>query len=336
MAFRSLSKSEKAYIQASLQAKSPLRGDGRAPHEFRTVVLETGAVALANGSARVNIGRAADESTGGTEVLAAAKLEVEDIGAGKDGVDGGRIACTVSCSPAAYPHLANAALDDLQHDYTAIVHDVLAHASLRPPGLGIVPGRKAWLLTLDLMVLSDAGGVYDALFVAARAALWDTRVPKTRAVEYRPGRGSRGEGDMDVDAETQSGLDTRQLTDVAADFELEDYWDEGPVLGGRDMWPVSITLNLFPGVHFLDATSQEEAATPLRLLLVYSFAAKSAPALQGMHLLGTGDIDLTRIKSLVKDGEKYALEMYTALNTKLKDEDIRRTNKAQQKFSASR
>ena len=98
MAFKSLSKSEKAYIQTSLQAQSPLRGDGRLLHEFRAVTLQTGIVSIANGSAHINLGRSFDENTGGTEVLAAAKLEVEDISSsvGSGGVEGGRIVCTVS------------------------------------------------------------------------------------------------------------------------------------------------------------------------------------------------------------------------------------------------
>ncbi|KAH9171319.1 ribosomal protein S5 domain 2-type protein [Lactarius sanguifluus] len=338
MAFKTLSKSEKSYIQASLRAQQPLRGDGRSLHQFRSVTLQTGVAPIANGSALLNLGRSTDESIGGTEILAAAKLEVEDIGPASSGVEGGRIACVVSCSPAAYSYLPAAALDDLQHDYSTVLHGVFSHASLRPPNLGIIPGRKAWLLTLDLMVLSDAGNVYDALFMAARAALWDTRVPKTRAVEYRRGIGgkAKGDSDMDVDPESQSGLDTRSKPS-ATDFELEDSWDEGPVLGGRDTWPVCITLNLFPGLHFLDATTQEEAAAPIRLLLVYSFSAKSpAAALHGMHLLGVGNVDLAQVELLVKEGEKYALDIYTALNAKLKDEELRRTDKARLKFSSVR
>jgi len=85
--------------------------------------------------------------------------------------------------------------------------------------------------------------------MAARAALWDTRVPRTRAVEYRPD--TKKEGDMDVDTELQSALDTRPSTNApATDFELEDYWDDGAVLGGRDVWPVSVTLNLVPVFFF--------------------------------------------------------------------------------------
>jgi len=99
-------------------------------------------------------------------------------------------------------------------------------------------------------VLSDAGNVHDALFMAARAALWDTKVPRTRAVEYHHPPDKK-EGDMDVDAELQSGLDTKTSNVPATDFELEDYWDDGAVLGGRDVWPVSVTLNLVPFFPFL-------------------------------------------------------------------------------------
>lgn len=113
------------------------------------------------------------------------------------------------------------------------------------------------MLALDLLILSDAGNVYDALFMAARAALCDTKVPRTRLVEMqvvKKGKraglaGGRGETkgivddvaeDMDVDA---SGLDTRQYT-KAQDFDLPDYWDEGEELEGKERWPVAVTLNV--------------------------------------------------------------------------------------------
>lgn len=91
----SISKSERSYIQASLHATSPLRADGRGLSDYRMVFLETGIAPLANGSARVNVGKVPQEGGGGTEVIAAVKLEVEDIQSG-DGVEGGRVVCNVS------------------------------------------------------------------------------------------------------------------------------------------------------------------------------------------------------------------------------------------------
>lgn len=126
---------------------------------------------------------------------------------------------------------------------TTILHQTLSHPSLHPPNLAILPGKKSWLLNLDLIVLSDAGNIFDALFMAARAALWDTKVPRTRTVGYRARKGKAGgPGDMDVD-ETPSLFETRQIN-VETDFELPDYWDEGEVLGGREKWPVCVTLNV--------------------------------------------------------------------------------------------
>ncbi|OBZ72768.1 Exosome complex component RRP42 [Grifola frondosa] len=353
----SISKSERSYIQSSLLAPTPLRADGRSLLDYRTVLLETGVAPLANGSAKLNIGKMSHEGGGGTEVLAAVKLEVEDVELG-DGADGGRVACSVAwcvqspnppcraariteyckgSSPSAYPHLSSNALDDLQYDLTMVLQQTLAHPSLHPPNLGILPHKKSWLLNLDIVVLADAGNVVDALFMAARAALWDTKVPQTRPVQYRawePAPSAGDSGDMDVDqGPGGSGLDTRMLARIAADFELPDYWDEGEVLGGREKWPVCITLNVLPPVHFIDATPPEEASTALRILLMFSFPPSSPPKLQSMRYLGPGELNLAQIKSLIADGEKYARELHTALETKLRDEDLRRNVKAPEKFA---
>src|ERR1700761_1395919 len=101
----SISKAEISYLQAGLTSNPPLRADGRALHEFRTISLETGTAPLANGSAHLNVGKNPHNGGGGTEVLAAAKLEVENVDPGRDeGVDGGRIVCSVSwCAPTSHP-----------------------------------------------------------------------------------------------------------------------------------------------------------------------------------------------------------------------------------------
>ncbi|KAF5370520.1 hypothetical protein D9615_010352 [Tricholomella constricta] len=249
----------------------------------------------------------------------------------------------VASSPSAYPHLSSSALDDLQADLTILLHQTLSHRSLHPKNLGILPKKKSWLLNLDVLVLSDAGNILDALFMASRAALWDTRVPRTRGVEYkaRPQKAGGdttaqgGRGDMDVDEDTQSGFDTRTIH-KATDFELPDYWDEGEPLDGRAQWPVSVTLNLEHPIHFLDATAQEEAATPLRLLLAFSFPSPASPVMQAMRMLGPGELAPSHLKELVKVGEQYAREISTALNSKLKEEDIRRNQKAREIFELHR
>ncbi|KAF7324787.1 RNase-PH domain-containing protein [Mycena kentingensis (nom. inval.)] len=300
----SISRSEVSYIQSGLLSTPPLRSDGRALHEYRSVSLETGVAPLANGSAHINIGRNPNNNGGGTEVLAAAKLEVENIGAGYEGVEGGRIVCTVSCSPAAYPHLLPSALDDLQQDMATVLHQTLSHRSLHPANLAILPQKKSWLLNLDCVILADSGNAYDALFMAARAALWDCKVPLTRGVQFKApnAKTSKPEaGEMDVDSVPQSGFDTRSIS-RAVDFELPDYWDEGKPLDGRDQWPVCVTVNVAAPVHYLDAMLQEEAATPLRLLLVFSFPSGAPPNLHAMRTLGTGELEMDQLRDLITNG----------------------------------
>ncbi|KAG6813841.1 hypothetical protein H0H92_006785 [Tricholoma furcatifolium] len=330
-----LSKAEVTYIQAGLVASPSSRADGRALLGFRSVALETGVAPLANGSARLSIGRNPQGGGGGTEVIAATKLEVETIDENSEGRDEGRIVCTVSCSPSAYPHLSTNALDDLQTDLTTLLHSILSHTSLHPRNLGILKAKKSWLLNLDVLILSDAGNILDAIFMASRAALSDTRVPRTRGVEYKARKSAdREKGGMEVDQEPQSGFDTRVIP-KATDFELPDYWDEGEVLDGRERWPIAVTLNLESNTHFLDATAQEEAAVSLRLALLFSFQEGGA-ILQGTRMLGPGELNLSRLKELIQVGEGYARDLFVALNAKLKDEDVRRNQKARERFKLHR
>ncbi|KIJ53408.1 hypothetical protein M422DRAFT_155461 [Sphaerobolus stellatus SS14] len=301
------SKSEISYIQSSLLADEPLRTGGRSLLDFRSIQLETGVVMQTNGSARVNIG--------GTEIIAACKLEVEDVDSG-EGVDGGHISCAVSCSPSAYPHLSPSSLDELQYDFSQVLNSVISDKSLRPSNLTIIPGRKSWLINLDCIVLSDAGNVYDALFIVARAALCDSRVPMTRPIEYKAPQKASG------DIMDESGLDTRQAT-KAADFELRDYWSDGEILEGNNRWPLCITMNLISSKHFLDATSLEDAAVPLRLLLIFSCPSSQSATLQGIRLLGSGEMAPSQTKTLLEAGEKYAKELFKTIDAALSAEQAR-------------
>lgn len=152
--------------------------------------------------------------------------------------------CCKGSSPAAYPHLSSSGLDDLSYDMTIILNQCISHPSLHPKNLGIIPRRKSWLLNLDAIVLSDSGNVYDALFLAARSALWDTKVPRTRSVQYQPKSNVPSDQDVEMAADGSGSIfNTRELTRTA-DFELTDYWDEGEPLQISQEWPVCVTLNL--------------------------------------------------------------------------------------------
>ena len=173
---------------------------------------------------------------------------------------------------------------------------------------------------LDLLILSDSGNILDALFLASAAALHDTRVPRTRSIEYKAIKSYAGDRltSENADARTeQSGQETRTQK-APVDFELMDYWDEGEPLKTEVTWPVCITLNLvrrliyasrigthkilqLPPIHYLDATSMDESSISSRLMLLFSCGG-TGPHLQGMRLLGEGELDSQTIKPLLRVG----------------------------------
>jgi len=71
--------------------------------------------------------------------------------------------------------------------------------------------------------------------------------------------------------------------------------------------------------------------------------------LQGTHLLGAGEVILSQLEELIKVrlirttllailkcsqiGERHAKEIYSALEAKLRDEHLRRNQKAREKFA---
>jgi len=65
-------------------------------------------------------------------------------------------------------------------------------------------------------------------------------------------------------------------------------------------------------VHFLDATSQEEAAMPLRVLLMFSFDSSQSANVHGMRTIGSGELTSTQLADLlkVKTLKTYSFKIY--------------------------
>jgi exosome complex component RRP42 len=133
-------------------------------------------------------------------------------------------------SLAAYPSLSSNALDGLQSDLTILLESVLP--SISPFNQS---GHRARQESLGCKIrrggVRGRGNVVDCLMLACRAALWDTKVPRPKRVEYRAPRRHPTQGDvgMDVDVDREAGkgggLETKGVS-TATDFELTDYWDK--------------------------------------------------------------------------------------------------------------
>jgi exosome complex component RRP42 len=81
-----------------------------------------------------------------------------------------------------------------------------AGAALDMAALGIQKGKTAWVLQVDALVLNAEGSLLDALSIAVKAALADTKIPKVTAVAG-PGAEDPMELELDDDPEECARLD---------------------------------------------------------------------------------------------------------------------------------
>lgn len=163
-------------------------------------------ITQASGSCRVTI-------DGGTDVLVGVKVEVGsiepdvdaeeeedpsanadqgDVDAGTIAVkdrDRGRIVCNVECSPSATRVFDPRQVEEMCNEYSQLMNRVLnaPHGGIDLKALCIIPGSTCWILNIDALVLDYGGNLLDAIFLATRGALHNTRIPRA-TVEQSDGR----------------------------------------------------------------------------------------------------------------------------------------------------
>lgn len=126
-------------------------------------------------------------------------------------------------------------------DLSTMLNTALTSALTPSPQLTIVPNKKSWLLNIDALVLADCGNIFDTILVAIRGALWDLRIPRTRGIEFEARDVRDNAGNQDS---MKALLKQRRRVATGAEFDLEDYWDEGEHLKIRSTLPIGMTLNL--------------------------------------------------------------------------------------------
>lgn len=181
----------------------------------------------------------------------------------------------------------------------------------------MLPSSKAWVLYLDVLILSSLGGnVLDLAIIAARSALAATRIPVTKSVGYEPEVGDK-EG-VGIEDAGISGLVKGGKAGVnAVDFELVDGgWDAGERLTAWEELPVALTMNMvrvlgpsslaragsltpyhlqINQLPHLDGTTLEEAATSSQV--VFSFTSKGD--ICNIKQIGEGEIEFARLMPLL-------------------------------------
>ncbi|KAJ3272930.1 Exosome complex component RRP42 [Terramyces sp. JEL0728] len=264
-----ISRVEKDYISKGIAAG--IRNDGRAQNESRQLYLETGIINQASGSCRVSV-------QSGTEVLVGIKVSVGDIQeldsrdedeeSTKNKNDVGRIVCSVECSPSAKVMLDKRQIEEMCILYTQILNRTLngPQGGLDLYKLCIVPGSVCWVLNIDVLVLNYGGGVLDAIFMAVRGAIYNTRLAKVNV----------------------------ESTDGAYDFDVAD--DETEVLEGRENVPISVTAFQIDKYHVIDATPAEEQCSDSLVSVMVNSQGKLCGVQKGLK----GSLDTSLLIGMIQ------------------------------------
>ena len=153
-------------IQELLSKKERL--DGRQPDQYREVKVETGVSRNAEGSAKVKIGD--------TEVIAGVKMEI--MQPYPDTPDDGSMMVNVELFPMSSPEFETGPPDIYAIELARITdRGIRESKTIDTKKLCVTPGEKVWMVVIDVCTLNDSGNLFDAIALAAMAAVKDTVFP---------------------------------------------------------------------------------------------------------------------------------------------------------------
>jgi exosome complex component RRP42 len=158
------------------------RLDGRGLEDYREVKIEQGVIEKAEGSARVLLGK--------TEVLVGVKIETGTPF--PDTPNDGVLTVNAELVPLASPNFEPGPPDENSIELARIVdRGIRESKAIDTEKLCIEPGKKVFVIFVDIYVLNHDGNLIDASALAAVAALLNTKMPnyeiKDGEVEIKQG-----------------------------------------------------------------------------------------------------------------------------------------------------
>ena len=152
---------------AQLIAKGK-RLDGRALTEYREIKVEQGIIERAEGSARVLLGK--------TEVMVGTKIEIGQPFS--DTPNEGVLTVNAELVPLASPTFEPGPPDENSIELARVVdRGIRESKAIEFDKLCIEPGKKVFVVFVDVYVLNHDGNLIDASALAALAALLNTKMP---------------------------------------------------------------------------------------------------------------------------------------------------------------
>lgn len=96
------------------------------------------------------------------------------------------------------------------------------------------------------------------------------------------------------------------------DFTLENEWDHGHLLAGREDVPVCITIYPFEDTYLLDPTLEEETALSSSIAVL----ASARGQIYGIRQRGSGELTLDAIHKAADVGTSYAKQLAQTLQAR--------------------
>lgn len=158
------------------------RLDGRELNEHREIQVESGLIERAEGSARVRIGK--------TEVLVGTKIEVGEPFT--DTPDEGVLTVNAELVPLASPTFEPGPPDENSVELARVVDRCIRESkAIMLKDLCVEPGKKVFIVFVDIYVLNHDGNLIDTSALAALAALLNTKTynyeVKDGEIKIKPG-----------------------------------------------------------------------------------------------------------------------------------------------------
>lgn len=158
------------------------RLDGRSPYEYREIKLESGLIERAEGSARVRLGK--------SEVLVGVKIEAGEPF--PDTPNEGVLTVNAELVPLASPTFEPGPPDENSIELARVVdRGIRESKAIALEDLVVEPGKKVFVVFVDVYVLNHDGNLIDASALAALAALVNTKMfnyeVKEGEVKIKPG-----------------------------------------------------------------------------------------------------------------------------------------------------
>jgi len=151
---------------AQLLAKGK-RIDGRSLTDYREIQIETGLIERAEGSARVRLGK--------TEVLVGTKVEIGEPYS--DTPNEGVLAVNAELVPLASPTFEPGPPDENAIELARVVdRGIRESKAIALEELCLIPGKKVFIVFVDIYVLNHDGNLIDASALASLAALMNTKI----------------------------------------------------------------------------------------------------------------------------------------------------------------